>query len=330
MHERPSASRAWIPYRLLAGLVGIAAALGSVPAEAAVTRDYYIAAEEYLWNFAPTGRDLVTGGAIPRPWRDNTRWAKVRLIEYTDASFTARKPQPSWLGILGPEIRAEVGDTIQVHFLNRTSEFQGLHPQRVRALPVEAAFHAGGRAQAAPEGSLTYTWTVDAESGPAPSEPSSVVRWYGSPSPEGLHAGLLGPLVITRAGMADGHGCATDVDREFILLFKVFDEAHGYGKGRMHSVNGYIFGNLPGLIARNGERVRWHILDLGAQQEVKASLPFAVPAKLSMKGSETIRFSAGGMTINDVAADAPGTWAIRGRDADHASAGMAAVYTILP
>lgn len=137
-------------------------------------------------------------------------------------------------------------------------------------------------------------------------------------------------MIVTRAGTADPHGCPTDVDREFVLLFKVFDEGGGYGKGRMHSVNAYIFGNLPGLIARNGERVRWHILDVGAQNEVKASLPLAVPARLSMKGENTIRFSPGSLTLTDMMADNLGTWALRGRDGDYSQAGMAAVYSVIP
>jgi FtsP/CotA-like multicopper oxidase with cupredoxin domain len=315
---------------LLAGLIAATLSVGLAPADAGVTRDFYVAAEEYFWDFAPTGRDLVAGSAIPQPWRDNTRWPKVRLIEYTDASFKVMKSQPSWLGVLGPQIRAEVGDTIVVHFFNRTDQFQGLHPQRARALPVEAAFHAEGRAQAAPGGSLTYRWVVDAESGPGPGEPSSVVRWYGSPTRDGLNAGLLGPMLIARKGMADPHGCPTDVDREFVLLFKVFDEAGGYGKGRMHSVNGYIFGNLPGLIAKHGQRVRWHVLDLGAQDVVKAALPLAVPATLAMKGQDAIRLTPGGMSITDVIADDAGTWAFRGSDPDHANAGMAAIYTVMP
>ncbi|MFB3817561.1 MAG: multicopper oxidase domain-containing protein [Candidatus Methylomirabilales bacterium] len=315
---------------LLTGLVLTAFVFGGAPAEAGATRHYYLAAEESFWDFAPTGRDLVSGGPVPMPWRDHTRWVKVRYIEYTDDTFTRRVPQPSWLGILGPRIRAEVGDTIQVHFLNRTDEFQGIHPQGVRVKEAEAAFHAAGRALAAPGGSLTYTWTVDAESGPAAGDPSSIVRWYGAPVDAGLNAALLGPILITRAGMGRPDGGASDVDQEFILVFKVFDEARGYGKGQMHSINGYIFGNLPGLITRNGERVRWHILDLGAAAEVKTPPPFAVPAKIGMKGSETIRVSSGRMTVTDMLADDPGAWALRGQAPDDVNAGMAAIYTVIP
>jgi hypothetical protein len=31
----------------------------------------------------------------------------------------------------------------------------------------------------------------------------------------------------------------------------------------MHTINGYIFGNLAGLAMNNGERVRWHVLGMG-------------------------------------------------------------------
>jgi len=317
---------------LLAGLLAMGVATGVSRADAGTTRHYYVAVEEVLWDFAPTGRDLVGGGPVPQPWRDHTRWRKARYIQYADETFTVRVPQPSWLGILGPCIRAEVGDRVKLHVLNRTADFQAIHAQGIRVLETDAAFHAGGRALVAPGGALTYTWVVDAESGPAPGAPSSVVRWYGAPAPEGLSAHLLGPAIIARAGTARADASPEDVDREFVVLLKVFDQARGYGKGLMHSINGYIFGNLPGLIALNGERVRWHILDLGSENAVKASLPFAVPANMtaSTKGFDTVRLSSGAMTVTDMRADDPGTFALRGHEPDHVSAGMAALYTVVP
>ena len=56
---------------------------------------------------------FLTAAGVPKPWAGNTRQQKVRYVEYTDDTFTARKPQPEWLGILGPVIRAEVGDTVR-------------------------------------------------------------------------------------------------------------------------------------------------------------------------------------------------------------------------
>src|SRR5882724_680784 len=68
----------------------------------AVTRHYYLAAEDVAWDYAPSGLNLTEGRPIPQPWAKQTKWAKIRYIEYTDATFTVHKPQPDWLGILGP------------------------------------------------------------------------------------------------------------------------------------------------------------------------------------------------------------------------------------
>ena len=102
--------------------------LFSVPLCHAKVRKYYIAAEDVTWDFAPSGQNLLTGAPLILPWRSNTRWPKTRYIEYTDSTFTAKKPQPDWLGILGPVIRGEVGDEFVVEFLNRGKRLHDMHP----------------------------------------------------------------------------------------------------------------------------------------------------------------------------------------------------------
>ena len=88
-------------------LAALLAVLSQTNASAHTTRTYYLAAEAVVWDYAPSGQDLVHGGPIPDPWARYTKWNKVRYIEYTDATFTVKKPQPEWLGVLGPIIRAE-------------------------------------------------------------------------------------------------------------------------------------------------------------------------------------------------------------------------------
>ncbi|MER3447765.1 MAG: hypothetical protein C4291_13435 [Candidatus Dadabacteria bacterium] len=143
-------------------------------------RQYYIAAEEVIWDYAPTGWDLVHGGPIPEPYNGNTKWKKLRYIEYTDGTFQTHKPQPEWLGILGPIIRAEVGDTIVVHFLNRTPRELSIHPHGVRYDKDNEEAHynpPGAVASVPPDGSFTYTWLADEQSAPGPSDPNSIVWW---------------------------------------------------------------------------------------------------------------------------------------------------------
>ena len=54
----------------------------------AVTRHYYIAAEDVTWDFAPSGHNLLTGEPLPQPWLAKHQWPKTRFIEYTDNTFT--------------------------------------------------------------------------------------------------------------------------------------------------------------------------------------------------------------------------------------------------
>ena len=98
----------------------------------AATRHYYLAAEDATWDYAPSKRDLIHGAHLPMPWSQQTQWPKTRFIEYTDSTFSVRKPQPEWLGLLGPVIRAEVGDTIVVEFLNRSIRVHDIHPHGLR------------------------------------------------------------------------------------------------------------------------------------------------------------------------------------------------------
>jgi FtsP/CotA-like multicopper oxidase with cupredoxin domain len=311
--------------------------LAAMSAQAGTTRHYYLAAERANWDFAPTGQNVMHGGPIPDPWNGNTVWSKVRYIEYTNSSFTQRKPQPSWLGVLGPIIRAEVGDTVVVHFRNRTTDGSyGIHPHGFRYTKDNEGAHyfpnPGAGAEVPPGGSFDYVWQADADSGPSPSDPSSIVWWYHSHvnEPVETNLGLLGPIIITRQGMARPNGAPNDVDREFVTAFFIFNEADGEELGLMHSINGYIFGNLPGLVMRRGERVRWHLLGMG--NEVDLHSPHWHGKTVLYKGHRTdvIELMPASMATADMKADNPGSWMYHCHVADHIDAGMMALYTILP
>ncbi|GAB6067685.1 hypothetical protein JCM13664_10030 [Methylothermus subterraneus] len=180
-------------------------------------RQYYLAAEEGLWDFAPSGQNLVhcypepEPCALPEPWAESHVFPVIRFIQYSDESYTQKVAQPEWLGILGPILRAEVGDELQVRLCNRTRRPVGLHPHGLRYTKEhEGAHYAGvnsgegpGRGAAVlPGACFDYVWFADGESGPTLSEPSSKVWWYHSHlhEPTDVNAGLLGPIVVTRQG----------------------------------------------------------------------------------------------------------------------------------
>jgi FtsP/CotA-like multicopper oxidase with cupredoxin domain len=312
----------------------IALALGLAPKLCdAKVRHYYIAAEDVVWDYAPSGRDLVHGRTLPEPYRTQTRWNKTRYIEYTDSAFSAKKPQPDWLGILGPVIRAEVGDTILVTFLNRTSSTHSIHPHGLRYDKDNegAAYLPYGKgAGIAPGERFTYRWQADRESGPTAGGPSSVVWWYHShvDAEREINSGLLGPIIVTAAGMADARGTPKDVAQEFIMLFMIFDELQGKDAGLFHSINGYVFGNLPGLLMKQGEKVRWHLLSMGNEKDLHTPHWHGKTVDYQKRRADVIELLPGSMATADMVADNPGTWLFHCHVSDHMENGMMATYTV--
>jgi len=71
--------------------------------DAQKTHHYYIAAESVLWDYAPSGRDEICGNPLPPPVVRNRKAGKLRYVQYTDATFTAKVIPNRSLGIMGPE-----------------------------------------------------------------------------------------------------------------------------------------------------------------------------------------------------------------------------------
>jgi FtsP/CotA-like multicopper oxidase with cupredoxin domain len=110
---------------------------------------YYIAADEVMRNYAPRGQNLTgTPGPELEGGSRSSTLRKAVYREYMDASFSTLKPRPAeWehLGILGPLIRAEVGDTIRIFFKNNTKIICSMHPHGLEyAKDSEGAMYADG------------------------------------------------------------------------------------------------------------------------------------------------------------------------------------------
>ena len=299
----------------------------------AATRHYYVAAEDVTWDFAPSGQDLLTGEPLKQPWAQKHQWAKSRFIEYTDSTFTTPKPQPPWLGILGPIIRAEVGDEVDVEFLNRSSAPHNLHPHGLRYdKNSEGSFYIPfGKGDRVLTGRrYTYHWFANEASGPGLGQPSSIVWWYHAHVDPGIetNAGLLGPIIVTAKGKANPDGSPKDVEREFVASFMIFDQMGGKLAGQFYAINGFIFGNLPGLTMKQGDRVRWYLLGMG--NEIDVHTPHWHGETVTDEGRHTdvIELLPGSMKTVDMIADNPGTWMFHCHVEDHMEDGMMAVFTI--
>jgi manganese oxidase len=299
----------------------------------AATRHYYIAAEDVTWSYAPSGHNLLNGQPIRQPWGQRLQWPKTRFIEYTDDTFTVKKPQPEWLGILGPIIRAEVGDEVVVEFLNRGHAPYNMHPHGLRYdKNSEGSFYIpfGKGDRVAPGRRYTYHWLAVPSSGPGPGQTSSIVWWYHSHVDPGIeiNAGLLGPIIVTARGQANPDGSPKDVDREFVASFMIFDQMGGKPEGLFYAINGLIFGNLPGLTMKRGDKVRWYLLGMGNEIDLHTPHWHGETVTEGTSNTDVIELLPGSMKTVDMLADNPGTWMFHCHVEDHMEAGMMAVFTV--
>jgi FtsP/CotA-like multicopper oxidase with cupredoxin domain len=360
---------------LLLSPLSIAVGRTAPSALGGTTRTYYIAAEEVAWDYAPSGRNLITDQPFTEaeqvfvkrgPHRIGHVYRKAVYRAYTDETFaTPVSPDPRWehLGMLGPVIRAEVGDTLIVVFKNNTGFPNTVHPHGVfYEKDSEGAPYADGTSEldkeddAVPPGGIhTYTWRVPERAGPGPSDPSSIVWLYHSHTDEvaDTNAGLIGPIIITRKGEARADGSPKDVDREFVTLYSVIDEnqspylddnlrsyAEPNDEGEehedeefaesnlMHGINGYVYGNLPGLRMQQGEHVRWYVLGMGTEVDLHTPHWHAQTVTWMGHRADMVNLLPGGAEVVDMVPDNPGTWLMHCHVNDHIAAGMLATFTV--
>jgi hephaestin len=370
---------------LVAAAVVLVAVLGAGGGGAAradnppTTRTYYIAADRMVWNYAPAGRNLITGrpfdavaGVFVRrgPGRIGRRYLKCIYQEYTDGTFAhvkPRAPEDAYLGLLGPVIHAAVGDTIKVVYQNHCPFPTSVHPHGVfYAKDSEGAGYDDGTSgtnkaddAVPPRGGHTYTWQVPERAGPGPGDESSVMWMYHSHVDEvsDTYAGLMGPMVVTRADMARPDGSPTDVDREVFELFAVMNENESPFLGEnvrrfaprpnrrrhergpdpdefeesnlMHSINGYVFGNQPMLTLRKGERVRWYVMGMGTEVDLHTPHWHGNTVTVNGMRMDTISLLPATMVTAEMAPDDVGTWLFHCHVNDHIRAGMNSRYRVI-
>lgn len=311
------------------------------------TRTYFIAAEDVVWDYAPN-IDYSVEEKQDKLWLQQTKYNKTRFVEYTDKTFTVKKQQPAWLGILGPIIRGVEGDTITVVFYNKASQPYSMHPHGLlydkdnEGASHEGHFHhtpaQGKGSKIQPGEKYTYTWKVSEESAPTAAEGGSKVWMYHShvDAVEDIYAGLVGPIIITSAEHATAEGLPDDVDQEFVTLYLIFDESEenmndDEKEGHLkHAINGYIFNNLRGLDMTEGDKVRWHLLGLGTEVDLHTSHWHGEQVKFNNKYTDVIELLPASMVSVDMKADNVGEWMLHCHVADHITAGMMALYTINP
>ncbi|XP_040486600.1 hephaestin isoform X2 [Ursus maritimus] len=332
------------------------------------SRIYYIMAEEVEWDYCPdrswelewhNQSEKDSYGHIFLSNQNGllgSRYKKAVFREYTDGTFKIPQPRTGpeeHLGILGPLLRGEVGDIITVVFKNNASRPYSVHAHGV----LESS--TGWPLAAAPGEVLTYQWNIPERSGPGPND-SACVSWiyYSAVDPmKDMYSGLIGPLTICRKGTLEPYGGRNDMDREFALLFLIFDENQSwyleenvatYGpqesgrvnlqdeafleSNKMHAINGKLYSNLRGLTMYQGERVAWYMLAMGQDIDLH-TVHFHAESFLYRNGesyrADVVDLFPGTFEVVEMVASNPGTWLMHCHVSDHVHAGMETLFTVL-
>ncbi|XP_059014055.1 hephaestin [Mustela lutreola] len=336
-------------------------------------RQYFIEAHEILWNYGPMGHDGSTGKNLREPGSGSdkffqksssriggTYW-KVRYEAFQDETFQEKVEleENKHLGILGPVIRAEVGDTIQVVFYNRASQPFSIQPHGVfYEKDYEGTVYNDGSSYpglvAKPFEKVTYRWTVPSHAGPTAQDPACLTWMYFSAADpiRDTNSGLVGPLLVCKTGALGADGKQKGVDKEFFLLFTVLDENKSWysnanqaaamldsrllsedvkgfqDSNRMHAINGFLFSNLPNLDMCKGDTVAWHLLGLGTETDVHGVMFQGNTVKLQgMRKSAAMLFPHT-FVMAIMQPDNPGMFEIYCQAGSHRESGMKAVYNV--
>lgn len=333
---------------------------------------YFIAAEEVDWNYAPSGDMLQEpfcgdpdAFLQAQPNRIGQRYRKAIYRGYTDATFERLQvPTAHWrhLGMLGPLLRAEVGDRIYVTFKNKTRFPASIHPHGVFYLKTsEGSGYSDGTSTSdkkddvvQPGGTCVYDWLVPERAGPGPNDGSSLVWLYHShvQAAKDANAGLIGAIIITAKGKSRPDGTPNDVDREFVTLFNIYDEnqstyfdvnlkAYLPGKtvntndllfiesNMKHTINGYIFANLPVMTMHKGERARWYLLGMGSEADLHTAHWHGNTVLHHGHRTDVVELLPASMKMADMTADNAGVWMFHCHVNDHMVEGMSAKYEVL-
>jgi FtsP/CotA-like multicopper oxidase with cupredoxin domain len=354
-------------------------------------RVYFIAADEVIWDYAPSGQDEAMGHPFddfennymaPGPNRIGRIYKKAIYREYIDAKFRRLKPRPleeQHQGILGPVLYGEVGDTLKIVFKNNASHPFSMHPHGVLyQKSSEGSGYDDGTTgndktddAVAPGATHNYVWEIPERAGPGPGDPSSVAWLYHSHVDEmrDVASGLFGAIIVTAQGKARPDGHPADVEREFVSMMITINEneswyldenirkyttdptgvnkkesilegpdgilAAGLARGfadvnLRYTINGYMFGNLPMMTMKKGERVRWYLLTLGDSSNFHTPHWHGNTVIQGTHRTDVIALSPGQMETVDMIPDNPGIWLFHCHVSDHMAGGMVTRYEVKP
>ncbi|KAM9357553.1 ceruloplasmin [Symphorus nematophorus] len=295
------------------------------------------------------------------PQRIGSTYKKALYKQYSDATYRTEVTKSEWLGYLGPILMAEQGDTLIIHLRNAASRPYSIHPHGLNySKGNEGALYPDGTVpelkrddSVAPGTTVTYEWTLPDSHSPTAEDSNCMTRFYHSHlrPVQDINSGLIGPLIICKRGTLDLHGDRSG-DYLYALLFMVSDENFSWyldenirtyithpasglkdnedfiESNKMHGINGYLYGNLPGLSMCQGNKIHWHMFGLGNEVDMHSVHFHGQILTIQNRHTDTVSLFPASSTTAEMVADNPGNWLLTCTVNDHLMAGMQAIFEI--
>jgi len=180
-------------------------------------------------------------------------------------------------------------------------------------------------------------------------------------------SGLFGGIVVTRRGNALADGRPKDVDHEFVAFYIAINENESHyldeniakyttdpkgvnkhegigltadglestvaGTGFIPSnvkwtINGYLFGNMPMMTMKTGDKVRWYVTTLGDFNNAHTPHWHGNTVMVNGMRTDVLAVTSAQMITADMVPDAAGIWLMHCHISDHMLAGMVARYEV--
>ncbi|MDE2026718.1 MAG: multicopper oxidase domain-containing protein, partial [Patescibacteria group bacterium] len=148
-------------------------------------------------------------------------------------------------------------------------------------------------------------------------------------------------------------GTPKGIDKEFVALYTIFNETRSpyfaynlktfagenmsqvkwddpnfWESNLKYSINGSIFGNLPGLNMTQNTHVRWYIAGMGSESDLHSPHWHGNTLLIGGMRTDMVDLLPMSMKTLDMYPDNPGTWLFHCHVNDHIIGGMQALYTV--
>ncbi|KAM6384427.1 coagulation factor V isoform 2-T2 [Alca torda] len=296
-------------------------------------REHYIAAQITSWTYKPESEEKS------RLEHSDSVFKKISYREY-EVDFKREKPANIFAGLLGPTLRAEVGDTLVVHLKNTADKPVSIHPQGIvynknaeGSLYDDRTSSAEKRDDAVLPGQIyTYVWDITEEAGPREADlPCLTYAYYSHENMSmDFNSGLIGALLICKEGSLNEDGSQKLFDKEYVLMFGVFDENKSWQRSASlkYTINGYADGTLPDLEACAYDNISWHLIGMSSKPEIFSIHINGQSMEQRHRRVSTVNLVAGASTTVNMTVSEEGRWLISSLVQKHLQAGMHGYLTI--